>query len=191
MYKNGHQVISKTTQKALQSFIDSTKQNANMFLVAHNAMFDARVIVHVYESLGLCASDFFVGCTNTLPLCRESIPNRKSYKHTYMAKDICSRHYNANDALSDTQTLKKLMVCVKLSSDMMLKHIFWTQFVIENISFADLTSRNLNSLQLVDSNILSIFTAHKIALSGLHFQHICTAYQRDTVNGLKIVLSDK
>lgn len=155
-------------------------------------MFDSRVIVRVFKTVGLCASDFFVGFTDTLPLCRESILNRESYKLIDLAKDICSRHYDAHDALSDAQTLQELMLCVKVSSDMMLKHSFSTQFVIENISFADLTSRNLCSLQhLVYSNVLSKFTANKIASSGLHFQHLFLAYQRDAVNGINIVLSDK
>lgn len=192
MYKNGHQVLNKTSHEALQSFIEWMKQFTNIILVAHNAMFDSRVIVRIFESVGLCASDFFVGFTDTLPLCREFIPNRKSYKLIDLAKDICSRHYDAHDALSDAQTLQELMLCVKVSSDMMLKHSFSTQFVTENISFADLTSRNLCSFQhLVDSNVLSKFTANKIASSGLHFQHPFLAYQRDAVNGIKIVLSDK
>lgn len=153
-------------------------------------MFDSRVIVRVFKTVGLCASDFFVGFTDTLPLCRESILNRESYKLIDLAKDICSRHYDAHDALSDAQTLQELMVWVKVSSDMLLKHIFSTQFVIENISFADTTSRYLCSLQhLVDSNILSKITANKIASSDLHFQHLSLACQRDAVNGIKFVLS--
>ncbi|XP_061191031.1 uncharacterized protein LOC133199201 [Saccostrea echinata] len=192
MYKNGHQVLSKTTEEAFQSFIDWMKQFTNIILVAHNAIFDSRIIVHLFDSVGLCASDFFIGFTDTLPLCRELIPNRKSYKLTDLAKDICSRHYDAHDALSDAQTLQELVLCVKASDDMMLKHSFTTQFVFENNSFADLTSRNLCSLQhLVDSNVLSKFTANKVASSGLHFQHLYLAYQRDAVNGIKYVLSDK
>ncbi|XP_061186837.1 uncharacterized protein LOC133194959 [Saccostrea echinata] len=192
MYKNGHQVLSKTTEEAFQSFIDWMKQFTNIILVAHNAIFDSRIIVRLFDSVELCASDFFIGFTDTLPLCRELIPNRKSYKLTDLAKDICSRHYDAHDALSDAQTLQELVLCVKASSDMMLKHSFTTQFLFENNSFADLTSRNLCSLQhLVDSNVLSKFTANKVASSGLHFQHLCLAYQRDAVNGIKYVLSDK
>lgn len=61
MYKNGHQVLSKTTREAFQSFVDWTKQYTNIILVAHNAMFDSRVIVRVFDSVGLCANDFFIG----------------------------------------------------------------------------------------------------------------------------------
>lgn len=107
IYKNGHHVLSKTTQEAFQSFIDWTKQYTNIILVAHNAMFDSKVIVRVFDSVGLCASDFF-GFTDTLPLCREFIPHRKSYKLTDMAKDISSRNYDAHDTLCDAQTLQEL-----------------------------------------------------------------------------------
>ncbi|XP_062598207.1 uncharacterized protein LOC134259622 [Saccostrea cucullata] len=111
MYKNGHQVHSKTTEEAFQSFIDWMRQFTNIILDAHNAVFDSRVIVRLFHSAGLCASDFFIGFTDTLPLCREFIPGRKSYKQTDLAKDICSRHYDAHDALSDAQTLQELMGC--------------------------------------------------------------------------------
>lgn len=70
-------------------------------------MFDSKVIVRVFDSVGLCASDFF-GFTDTLPLCRECIPHRKSYKLTDMAKDISSRNYDAHDTLCDAQTLQEL-----------------------------------------------------------------------------------
>lgn len=96
-------------------------------------MFDSRVNVRVFESVELCAGDFIVGFTDTLPLCREFIPHGKSYKLTDIAKDICSRHYDAH-------VLTELMVCVKASLDMMLEHSFSTQIVIENNSFADMTS---------------------------------------------------
>lgn len=71
-------------------------------------MFDSRVIVRVFNSVALCASDFFFGFTDTLPLCRECIPHRKSYKLTDMAKDISSRNYDAHDTLCDAQTLQEL-----------------------------------------------------------------------------------
>ncbi|XP_062579761.1 uncharacterized protein LOC134241754 [Saccostrea cucullata] len=86
MYKNGHQVHSKTTEEAFQSFIDWMKQFTNIILVAHNAVFDSRVIVRLFHSAGLCASDFFIGLIDTLSLCREFIPGRKSYKLTDLAK---------------------------------------------------------------------------------------------------------
>lgn len=44
----------------------------------------------------------------TLPLCREFIPHRKSYKLTDMAKDISSRNNDAHDTLCDAQTLQEL-----------------------------------------------------------------------------------
>lgn len=48
MYKNGHQVLNKTTQEALQSFIDWTKQYTNIILVAHNAMCLIQELLCVY-----------------------------------------------------------------------------------------------------------------------------------------------
>jgi hypothetical protein len=44
---------------------------------------------------------------------------------------------------------------------------------------------------LVDRNILSKFTANKIAASGLHFDHLCIAHYKDPVNGIKFVLFEK
>lgn len=73
-----------------------------------------------------------------------------------------------------------------------MKHSFSVDFVIENDNYGMLLSKNASSLKhLVDKNILSKFTANKIAASGLHYDHLCIAHQRDPLNGIKCVLSEK
>uniref|UniRef100_A0A8W8KEG3 Exonuclease domain-containing protein n=1 Tax=Magallana gigas TaxID=29159 RepID=A0A8W8KEG3_MAGGI len=48
MYKNGCQVLNKTTREALQSFIDWTKQYTRIILVAHNAICLIQELLCVY-----------------------------------------------------------------------------------------------------------------------------------------------
>ncbi|XP_062602533.1 uncharacterized protein LOC134264255 [Saccostrea cucullata] len=107
-------------------------------------------------------------------------------------KDLCTAQYDAHDALADSEALQRLVLHLDISRAMMLKHSFSVDFVIENDKYAILLSRNASSLKhLVDENILSKFTANKIAASGLHYDHLCIAHHRDPVNGIKSILSEK
>jgi hypothetical protein len=97
-------------------------------------------------------------------------------------------HYDVHDALA----LQTLLSSLSISSDIMMKHSFSTDFVVENLKFVVMKNVNMQSLQsLVDDKIMSKFTVNKIAASGLHLQHIVLAYQRDKTNGVRSLFSEK
>ncbi|XP_062576656.1 DNA polymerase III PolC-type-like [Saccostrea cucullata] len=192
MFKNGVQVPCKNAKDGIETFITWLKNFSNIVLVAHNAKFDSNVIIRAMHQVGLRPSDFIIGFVDTLPLFREAVPNRKSYKQVDLMKDLCTAQYDAHDALADSEALQRLVLHLDISRAMMLKHSFSVDFVIENDKYAILLSRNASSLKhLVDENILSKFTANKIAASGLHYDHLCIAHHRDPVNGIKSILSEK
>lgn len=142
--------------------------------------------------VGITASDSIRWFIDTLLLFREAVPNRRSYKQMDLMKDLCTAHYDAHDALADSQALQRLVLHLEISREMMMKHSFSVDFVIENDNYGMLLSKNASSLKhLVDKNSLSKFTANKIAASGLYYDHLCIAHQRDPLNGIKCVLSEK
>lgn len=88
-------------------------------------------------------------------------------------KDLCTAHYDAHNALADSQALQRLVLHLEISREMMMKHSFSVDFVIENDNYGMLLSKNASSLKhLVDKNILSKFTANKIAASGLYYDNL-------------------
>ncbi|XP_061195134.1 uncharacterized protein LOC133203355 [Saccostrea echinata] len=174
MFKNGMQVPCKNTKDAMKTFVAWLKKISNIVLVAQNAKFDSSVIVRAMHQVGLSANDFIIGFIDTLTLFREAVPNSRSYKQVDLLKDLCTSHYDAHDALADPQALQRLVLHLEISRGMMKKHSFGVEFVIENDNYAIVMSRNASSLKhLVDENILSKFTANKIAASGLHYDHLC------------------
>ncbi|XP_061194397.1 uncharacterized protein LOC133202576 [Saccostrea echinata] len=192
MFKNGMQVPCKNTKDAMKTFVAWLKKFSNIVLVVHNAKFDSSVIVPAMQQVGLSANDFIIGFIDTLPLFREAVPNRRSYKQVNLLKDLCTAHYDAHDALADSQALQRLVLHLEISRGMMKKQSFSVEFVIENDNYAIVMSRNASALKhLVDENILSKFTANKIAAFGLHYDHLYIAHQRDPVNGIKFILSEK
>lgn len=88
--------------------------------------------------------------------------------------DLCTAHYDAHDALADSQALQRLVLHLEVSREMMIKHSFSVDFVIENDNYRMLLSKNAFSLKTFcsDKNILSKFTANRIAASGLHYDHL-------------------
>ncbi|XP_061188202.1 uncharacterized protein LOC133196309 [Saccostrea echinata] len=192
MYKNGHEVQCMRTPDAVNNFIHWLGKFGKVLLVAHNAKFDSRVLVHVSSSIGISASEHISGFVDTLSLFRELYPGRKSYKQVDLLKDLCVTHYDAHDAKSDALALQTLLLSLSVSCQIMMKHSFSTEFVVNNLNFLMMKMRNMQSLQnLIDNKILSKFTVNKIAETGLHFQHILLAYQRDKENGVRSLLSEK
>ncbi|XP_062607552.1 uncharacterized protein LOC134269371 [Saccostrea cucullata] len=192
MYKNGHVVPCMKTPDAVKNFMDWLQRFGKVLLVAHNAKFDSSVLVRVMSCIGISASEHISGFVDTLPLFRELYPGRKSYKQVDLLKDLCTTHYDAHDAKSDALALQTLLLSLSVSSHTMLKHSFSTDFVVDNLNFSMMKKRNMLSLQnLIDNKILSKFTVNKIAETGLHFQHLLLAYQRDQENGVRSLLSEK
>ncbi|XP_061190461.1 uncharacterized protein LOC133198381 [Saccostrea echinata] len=196
MYKNGHEVQCMRTPDAVNNFIHWLGKFGKVLLVAHNAKFDSRVLVHVLSSIGISASEHISGFVDTLSLLRELYPGRKSYKQVDLLKDLCVTHYDAHDAKSDALALQTLLLSLSVSCQIMMKHSFSIDNsvgnVVDNLNFLMMKMRNMQSLQnLIDNKILSKFTVNKIAETALHFQHILLAYQRDKENGVRTQLSEK
>ncbi|XP_062585918.1 uncharacterized protein LOC134247603 [Saccostrea cucullata] len=120
MFKNGVQVPCKNAKDGIETFITWLKKFSNIVLVAHNAKFESIVIIRAMHQVGLGASDFIIGFVDTLPLFREAVPNRKSYKQVDLMKDLCTAHYDAHDALADSQALQRLVLHLDISRAMML-----------------------------------------------------------------------
>lgn len=56
-------------------------------------------------------------------------------------------HYDANNALADSQALQWLVLHLEVSREMMIKHSFSVDFVIENDNYRMLLSKNASSLK--------------------------------------------
>lgn len=56
-------------------------------------------------------------------------------------------HYDANNALADSQALQRLVLHLEVSREMMIKHSFSVDFVIENDNYRMLLSKNASSLK--------------------------------------------
>lgn len=120
---------SKNALNGMKTFVAWLKQFSNIVLVAHNAKVDSSVIICAMHHVGITAIDSIRWYIDTLPLSREGVPNNRSYKQEDLMKDLCTGHYNAHDALADSQALQGLVLRLKISKEMMIKHSFSVDFV--------------------------------------------------------------
>lgn len=61
--------------------------------------------------------------------------------------DLRQHTYDANNALADSQALQRLVLHLEVSREMMIKHSFSVDFVIENDNYRMLLSKNASSLK--------------------------------------------
>ena len=192
LYKNGVPQPAKGIQEALAEFRVWLMKFENPILVAHNTMYDAEVLCNAII-LADGSSDFTVGFIDTLPMLRNVLPNRSSYKLDDLGRDLLSNYRSdtAHDAQCDVEVLKNVIENHCVCNDM-LQYSCSMQSLLEKMWYVNMKNTNVQTLHILfQKNIVSKQIQNKIAASGLNIHHLELAHTRDKVNGIKNVLSEK
>ena len=198
MYHRGQPVPTVTIAEALASFLEYLALfDHPCLLVAHNCKsFDSRIFMfHVKNNEMINAfKEVCLGFSDSLLIFKTIHPERKtqklSYKQNELCKDYLNLSYDAHNSLEDVKALQKL--CSAVDMKLFLDHSFTFQFVSETNEYSNKKQKNVSSMQnLLGENVISKSMIDKIASSGLSFHHLNLAFQRDSVNGVKNVLSEK
>lgn len=180
----------------LQSFLHYLKSfNKPVVLMAHNnKVFDSRILVKAFMKLNLVEELQLLiqGFVDTLPLFREIIPHRPSYKQEQLVRDILDVSYDAHNGLEDVKALRDLLTHLKPTDQQYDRNSFSFGHVSDSLEHHTRVAYNLPSLMpLVDRKVISKSMAQKMAGSNLNYHHLKLAFQRGGMEGIKCLLAEK
>lgn len=179
----------------LKEFVDFIKSlKSKVILVAHNGkVFDSRILFKALLEANLLSEleTVVIGFIDTLPMFKQLLPGRKSYKQEELV-DCLNKNYDAHNGLEDVKSLKDLLLHLKPHDSVLSSHSFGVDFVRQSLQHHARITANFPSLKvLVSKKVLSKSMAQKIAGSGLNLQQISLIYARGGYDGLRSVFSAK
>lgn len=130
------------------------------------------------------------GFVDTLPLFKELLPNRTTYKLQSLVSETVNFPFEAHSALEDAKALQALVQHHQVTEDLLLKHSFGVDYVEASIRHKTQTEELLKSLKPLESCV-SKYMLKKISMSGLSYQHLKLACERGGAEGILKILSEK
>lgn len=192
MYHNSLPVHTVQMRNALQSFNDwlTELDTDEPVLVAHNASFDARMLLQEYERASMELSHAVTRFADTLPHLKAKFPGRKGnggYKLSTLVQEFLpGQEFDFHDATEDTRSLAELLT--QSGIDGLHEH-FLSADEIQSRRLANKNKReNLASYHGIDKSRMSNIVAEKLAKSGLNLQHLRVVYGRSGSEGLQTLI---
>ncbi|KAL4224099.1 hypothetical protein ACF0H5_017553 [Mactra antiquata] len=192
MYHHGLPVQSVPINDALNDFVNFLRPLEPVTLVAHNVLFDAKIIMYNAMTHGLNdICNIINGFGDTLQLFRAEFVDRRERKLSFaqdkLAKDILGVTYQAHDALEDVRILKRLVLSVENISEKL------PVYNVNNIK--DRLTRIVNERKFnssyesaVAQQVLTISKSKQLASAGLNFDHLKTIYVKSGESGINDIL---
>ena len=198
MFYLGQEVEAVSIDQCVSQFIKWCDEvvGGKVVLIAHNCKtFDAKKIVfHVSKCNKIDRFEQFVsGFADTLPMFRKMYKGSKelkNFKQTTLVQYLLKATYNAHNACDDSKSLQDLVENSKADKKDILAHSFSVSAVVQAKVRDEELLKNENTLEPL-RNVCSTLTLNKIASSGLEYKHIKLAYNRNGLDGIKYLFSDK
>ena len=200
---HGEPVNSLPIKQALTMFVSYLNDIGNVVLVAHNAPFDARHLIHhVHEAKMTSAfEECVIGFIDTCPYFKKKYPENESHKQEALVKSLLKKDYDAHNALGDVKALKELVLNEKVSTKDLCSFGFSYKSVVVRKEMQLLGEKNAPSMECLSTDnpesknkrnksFVSKQTINKIAQSGLNMRHLEVIFRRDGEKGLEEVLSE-
>ena len=192
IYQGENRVMAKPWQRVEEMFGEWLQTNApSSILLGHKCLsYDARVLCHVSSDSFLASLS---GFADSLPALRSALPGRESYTLASLQADLCSDvEFLAHNAASDVDILSKVMAKAKIDVNAVLQHSeTTTSFLSRQKQKHESKDREGTFAAAVQAKAMSKSMAKKAAGSGLCFHHIRLSFQRNALDGVFSLLSDK
>ncbi|CAJ1056073.1 uncharacterized protein LOC117814925 [Xyrichtys novacula] len=129
LYLHRRLVLTNSLREVLVSFIAFLRMLHRPLVIGHNIRrFDCRLLARALDELNLRAEfdSSISGCVDTLPLAREVLKDRslQSFRQENLVKELLDVDYKAHDALEDVRALQALYSVLKPSPELICKHRF-------------------------------------------------------------------
>ena len=147
MFRNSVQVPHVPIKQALEELF---AKFSNMEYYAHNANFDARILVLTCEKAGVDINAKNISFCDTLSVLKEAFPKQVSYKQESLVKNITGKTYDALNAAGDVCSL--LDLCERVPSSVISnpKH----HFTIAEVAYKIEEVRNKRKYIVGYSNLI-------------------------------------
>lgn len=199
LHRHGKRLPTKSITDGLrlfEQFIIANSGTKKCLLVAHNALFDARILLHQVYKCTLVDNFFQIifGFADTLPMFKQILPDRKGprkFKLETLVNDFLpsNQRHNYHDAACDVNLLKKLVNCLS-NEDELFKFIKTFRESYTKILESNKISSNLRSLNdltmVVPENIKK-----KLALHGISCKSMIDVYKMKGEEGVISLFTEK
>ncbi|XP_062603897.1 uncharacterized protein LOC134265692 isoform X2 [Saccostrea cucullata] len=159
MYYQLNPVPSCGERQAIAEFAEWLSSFPSPLIVAHNAQFDARILVSCFTRHGL--TDMLksvVGFSDTVKFFKKVHPNQPSYKLQDLAKSLAPEFdsANAHNAENDVYALKILLKNTPKAEESLSESIFSTDYVIANNEKLSNKNKNIGSFhEMITAKVLT------------------------------------
>ncbi len=189
MFHNSKPVPCVTITRGLELFKLWTEHYNAPILIAHNAQFDARLLITNYQDRAI---DFprIGGFADSLKLLRSAFPGLHSYKQESLVKHILQKSYDAHNAVADVSALVELLEKVPEFEQKL--NIISKDSVSLRLKLLANENRYLGSyIHLTQRKIMSKIAAKTLAGSGLTADHVKLSFTRNGIDGLNALLKSR
>ena len=169
--------------------------SGRVVLVGHNVRaFDVKQFWnnvkkwHLQDLLCSCIESF----VDTLPLFRNLSPDKHSHSQEKLYEDIACKTYVAHNLMEDVIALSAILKKVNVTKTMLQPYSFLLSWVEQYTRFLSDKKLNLVTLQhLLTCGVISKGISEKIAKSGLLYQHLRLAYERNGEDEIQAFFSER
>ncbi|XP_062608858.1 uncharacterized protein LOC134270633 [Saccostrea cucullata] len=196
MYYNLIPVESTTCERAIGEFLVWLKKHKSPVLVAHNAKFDARILVSTICRLKMEDNlKDISGFSDTLKLFKNEFPGRSSYKLESLTTDLIddqNENLQLHNAEADVNVLTNLLKRVSDVHEKLMANLFSTDSVLVNNQKLINKKMYFESFsRLIDQNVLSKTQSSNLAAQGISEMHMSLASKRAGKDGIRNILRGK
>lgn len=189
MYCNFKPVDSVGIGQGLTAFVNFIQANPGpTVLVAHNAKFDARILLSTCERLGerMPANTVFA---DSLPLLRQCTPGLAHHKLTDLYRHAFGEAFQAHSAVEDVRALAKLLLHYDINQSKLVRHLFSQQQTIRQLTELTNSKTYKGSYgSAVADGVLKNAQSDRLSRSGIGLQHLRLSFERAGLEGLEAIL---
>ena len=189
MFHHGKPVDSVATREGLTYFCEWLKTiPGNHLLIAHNVMFDARILLESFtrEKLPFPSN---VAFADSLKLFRTVYPNQTSYKLENLVSDLKGISFTAHDAAEDVDALLSI---IDLDAHFDLLDIIPCSCMLKKVT--ELNNKRLHYgsyLHPCRTNIMTRQQAKLLSRNGIGLSDLKQCYFESGSEGLCALLKDQ
>ncbi|WAR14194.1 DPO3-like protein [Mya arenaria] len=191
LYQHCKEVTSVAASEALLAFKRWLEAfGSHILLVAHNVMFDARLLVAKYQEEGITVPET-IGFADSLRLFRTVYPGRQNYRLASLVHDIAGVDFGAHDASEDVYALSSILQ-LQTNLDKLSNYattVSSVKFKLQELNNEKLYKGSYTSF--VESKIISKAQATRLSRSGISIEHLKKVYSRSGLDGMQAVLKDR
>jgi DNA polymerase III epsilon subunit-like protein len=193
MYCDMIPVPSYYTKDALTTFAEWIDKHPAPIIAAHNASFDARILVSACKNYGVEFRNL-IEFADTIKIFKQEYPNQSSYKLHDLVQTYGSNalKLSAHNAVNDVVLLKDLLTNIPTTTTRLSDITFSVEHVaINNEKIANKAKYLDSYCTLISDKVLTKTQCSSLASNGLNPKHLQLAFERGGEEGLELILKGK